>query len=169
MLKSALEVKRIHIIRDFSIDKFSAVINVISRASYFIHWICDNFYVLSKIGFINSSTRVFYIISRVCWLIGLFLFCVYCMKTLRKTYNDESDLKVAAIDKMTVKQMRESLRKICSLRREYHLNFLRSVADLMVCMNELNLPLIILGKRLNNGVEGMSGVIASLTFLYCLL
>jgi hypothetical protein len=30
------------------------------------------------------------------------MFLIYCIKTLRKTYTDESDLKVAALDKMTV-------------------------------------------------------------------
>ena len=30
---------------------------------------------------------------------------VYCIKTLRKTYTDESDLKVAALDKMTVREL----------------------------------------------------------------
>lgn len=41
-------------------------------------------------------------VSRIFHLIGLASFLVYCCKTLRKTYTDESDLKVAAINKMTV-------------------------------------------------------------------
>lgn len=42
-------------------------------------------------------------ISRVFWFLGLSMFLIYCVKTLRKTYTDESDLKVAALNKMTVK------------------------------------------------------------------
>jgi hypothetical protein len=42
-------------------------------------------------------------ISRIFWLLGLTMFLIYCIKTLRKTYTDESDLKVAALNKMTVK------------------------------------------------------------------
>ena len=48
-------------------------------------------------------------LSRIFWLLGLLLFLIYCIKTLRKTYTDESDLKVAALNKMTVKQMKDNL------------------------------------------------------------
>jgi len=47
------------------------------------------------------------------------MFLIYCIKTLRKTYTDESDLKVAALNKMTVKQFKENLKIICNLRRDY--------------------------------------------------
>lgn len=40
---------------------------------------------------------------------GQLLFLIYCVKTLRRIYTDESDLKVAALNKMTVKQFQESL------------------------------------------------------------
>jgi hypothetical protein len=42
-------------------------------------------------------------LARIAWLIGLSTFFVYCVKILRKTFIDESDLKVAALNKMTVK------------------------------------------------------------------
>jgi hypothetical protein len=48
-------------------------------------------------------------LSKLFWLIGLALFLAYCCKTLRKTYTDESDLKVAALNKMTVKQVKDNL------------------------------------------------------------
>lgn len=41
--------------------------------------------------------------ARTFWLLGLAMFLIYCIKTLRKTYTDESDLKVAALNKMTVR------------------------------------------------------------------
>lgn len=44
-------------------------------------------------------------LSRKAWLIGISLFLVYCVKILRKTYTDESDLKVAAVNNMTVKEV----------------------------------------------------------------
>jgi len=47
----------------------------------------------------------------------------YCIITIKKTYNDESDLKVAAIE-WTVATMRENLRKIGILRKDYILNLI---------------------------------------------
>lgn len=47
------------------------------------------------------------------------MFLIYCVKILRKTYSDESDLKVAAVNKMTVRQVKENLHIICKLRRDY--------------------------------------------------
>jgi hypothetical protein len=41
--------------------------------------------------------------AKMCWMAGLSLFLVICCKIIRKTYTDESDLKVAALNKMTVK------------------------------------------------------------------
>lgn len=97
------------------------------------------------------------------------MYMTYCIKTLRKTYTDESDLKVAALDTMTVKQLKENLIIISKLRHDYWLNFFRALSDLLICLNENNIPFHILGKRLNSGVEGFFGMSSSLIYLYSLL
>lgn len=104
--------------------------------------------------------------SKILWLIGLALFLVYCCKTLRKTYTDESDLKVAALNKMTVKQVKDNLQIICKLRHDYWLNFSRALLDFTVCLNDNDLPFIVLGKRLSPGVEGACGMGSALIYLY---
>ena len=79
-------------------------------------------YILFKYLDIHSdsvSKEQFRKVSRVFWLFGLATFLIYCVKTLLKTYRDESDLKVAALNKMTVKQVRENLQIICNLRRDF--------------------------------------------------
>ena len=68
------------------------------------------------------------------------MFLIYCLKTLRKTYTDESDLKVAALNRMTVKELKQNLQVICKLRYDYWLNFARALSDLMICLNENGLP-----------------------------
>jgi hypothetical protein len=114
-------------------------------------------------------SRVFWRFSRIWWLAGIVIFLVYCIKTLRKTYTDESDLKVAALDKMTVEELIHNLKVISKLRQDYWLNFNRTLSDLLICLNENDLPLTILGKRLNKGVEGFFGMASSLIYLYTLL
>ena len=91
---------------------------------------------------------------------------LYCVKTLRKTYTDESDLKVAALDKMTVDELRQNLEIISKLRFDYWLNLFRAIGDLMICLNENEIPINIVGKRLNNGVEGFVGMASSAIHLY---
>ena len=106
LLKFLFEVKRIQIITSLSQDTFSLVTNVSSRAFYFFYWIFDNIYIILKYADIHSerfSKERFKSLSRTCWLLGIVMFLIYCIKTLRKTYTDESDLKVAALNKMTVK------------------------------------------------------------------
>ena len=92
-----------------------------SRAFYFLYWLFDNLYIVTKIINVkemrngegkyiivpkcprwDTLQRKFWQLSRICWLFGICMFMIYCIKTLRKTYTDESDLKVAALDKMTV-------------------------------------------------------------------
>ena len=107
-------------------------------------------------------------LARIFWLCGLSLFLAYCCKTIRKTYTDESDLKVAALNKMTVRQVKENLQIICKLRHDYRLNFFRALLDFFICLNENDLPFLILGKRLNPGVEGVFGMCAATIYLIAL-
>jgi hypothetical protein len=113
--------------------------------------------------------KLFWRVSRIWWLCGIIMFLIYCLKTLRKTYTDESDLKVAALNKMTVRELKENTQIISRLRAEYWLKFNLALSDLMVCLNENNLPLNILGIRLNRGVEGFFGMTSSLIYVYSLL
>jgi hypothetical protein len=39
-------------------------------------------------------------------------------------------------------------------------------SDLIICLNENNIPFRIVGKRINPGVEGVFGILASLIYLY---
>ena len=105
-------------------------------------------------------------LSRMFWLAGLFLFLIYCGKTIRKTYTDESDLKVAALNKMTVRQVKDNLKIICKLRHDYWLNFSRAMLDFIICLNENDLPFTVLGKRLSPGVEGTFGMMSAGIYLY---
>ena len=93
---------------------------------------------------------------------------VICFTTIRKTYRDESDLKVAALNGMTVKQVMQNLRTIEKLRVDYLLNLYRAIFDLIICTNELDLFHKVLGKRLNVGFEGAFGMSAALIHLYSL-
>ena len=111
-------------------------------------------------------TQIFKQCSRIWWLFGILLFLIYCIITLRKTYTDESDLKVAAFQNMTIKDFKDNLKIISDLRRIYWANLVRAITDLLICLNENNLPLNILGIRLNNGVEGFLGILSSLVYLY---
>ncbi len=134
-----------------------------------LHWLFDNISIVIKMSGVKTGQYdrdYFRTLSRKCWLIGILLFLIYCVKVLRKTYTDESDLKVAAVNKMTVKQVKENLQIICKLRRDYQLNFIRVFSDMIIAMNEVNIPLNVLGKRINPGVEGFFGVLASFVYLY---
>ena len=89
----------------------------------------------------NLETRYFVqTLSRRFQLIGQLLFLIYCVKTLRRTYTDESDMKVAALNKMTVKAFQENLALIERLRMDYLLNLIRASCDFAVCLNENNIP-----------------------------
>lgn len=120
LFKSLFEVKRIMIILQHvkTTDKFTLITNVSSRAFYLLFWLFDNLYILTKLfnvkrgrdgDFIPNSKYLhnlslrFWKLARFWWLLGILMFMIYCIKTLRKTYTDESDLKVGAIRKMTVR------------------------------------------------------------------
>lgn len=107
LVKSLMDGKMIQMISNSDQDRFSKVTNILSHTFYLLHWLFENVYILAKICNLQKIWPNFDIdkykrVSRGFHLVGLALFLVYCCKTLRKTYTDESDLKVAAINKMTV-------------------------------------------------------------------
>jgi hypothetical protein len=67
---------------------------------------------------------------------------------------------------MTVRQVKENLKIICKLRHDYWLNFSRACLDFFICLNENDLPFLLLGKRLSPGVEGIFGMASSLIYLF---
>jgi len=87
------------------------------------------------------------------------------VKTLRRTYTDESDLKVAALNKMTVKYFRESLETIYKLRRDYLLNIVRAFCDFVICLNENKIPKRMFGISINEGVQGVFGMASAAVYL----
>jgi len=141
--KFLFEIKRIQIIYHVNEDRFSQIMNIASRFFYMLHWLFDNFSIILRMTqskIMGKDKDFFRALSRRCWMFGISVFLVYCIKVLRKTYTDESDLKVAAVNKMTVKQVKENLQIICKLRRDYQLNFIRGFSDLMIALNENNIP-----------------------------
>ena len=129
-------------IRERTSDRFARVVNILSRLFYMFFWFFDNIQILFKmIKPNNLETRYFVqTLSRRFQLIGQLLFLIYCVKTLRRTYTDESDMKVAALNKMTVKAFQENLALIERLRMDYLLNLIRASCDFAVCLNENNIP-----------------------------
>ena len=137
-----------------------------------LYWFADNIYILMKAcnfhqlfpqTHLSNKVRT---LAKYCWLAGLSLFLLICCKILRKTYTDESDLKVAALNKMTVQQVMDNLKIINKLRDDYWLNFARAFLDFIICLNEIDLPFKILGKRLSPGFEGAFGMASALIYLY---
>ena len=72
-----------------------------------LYWFLDNLYIFSKSCALDKTKGLplagIRKAAKMCWMVGLALFLIICCKIIRKTYTDESDLKVAALNKMTVK------------------------------------------------------------------
>jgi len=172
VFKSLFEFKRIQIIQKSNTDNFLKVTNIISRSFYMLYWLFDNIYIFGKACNLHKTQDFplngFRKAAKVCWMAGLSLFLVICCKIIRKTYTDESDLKVAALNKMTVRQVMDNLRIIEKLRHDYWLNFFRALLDCLICTNELDLFYKVLGKRLSPGFEGAFGMAAAIIYLYSL-
>ena len=61
--------------------------------------------------------------------------------------------------------MRENLKKIGSIRKDYILNLIETVCDILIVSNELKLPKIVFGLNFSDGIEGIAGLISSVIFL----
>lgn len=171
IFKSFFEIRRIQNIAQSDTDHFLKAINIVSRGCYLLFFLFDNIFILGKVCSLHRRGMplgAFRKLAKLCWMAGLSLFLFICFLTLRKTYRDESDLKVAALNGMTVKQVMDNLRTIEKLRCDYLLNFYRALFDLVICTNELDLFHRVLGKRLSVGFESAFGMSAALIHLYSL-
>ncbi|TNV74269.1 hypothetical protein FGO68_gene12609 [Halteria grandinella] len=169
--KSIFEIKRIKQIFAKTEDPFGRIVNVVSRVMYFAFWLLDNIYILLKMTNQgeDGSRQFIRSLSKRFQFIGQLLFLIYCLKTLRRTYTDESDLKVAALNKMTVKQMQDSLEQIKSLRSDYLLLFGRALSDFIISINHNDLYHAVFGVRMNHGVEGILGMISAVLYIQSLI
>lgn len=165
---------------------FTSSLNIGSRGCHLIHWIFENLFIITKCIMTDESKfntnrtfqkeapkyyqwfKYFYRLSRFFKLYGVLLFLGYCIVILLKTYRDESDLKVAALNKMTVSQLMQNIETIHKLRVHYKVNIAMLICDLAICLNENNIYLRTLGLRMNRGVEGIMGMISSSLFLWSL-
>lgn len=140
---------------------------------YFIFYLFDNVYILLKMVEDKTTERslreAVRQLSKRFLFVGQLLFLIYCVKTLRRTYTDESDLKVAALNKMTVKQMQDSLELIKAVRSEYLLYFGRALCDFVISINHNDLYHDIFGVRMNDGVEGIIGMLSAVLHLSSLI
>ena len=107
IFKSLFEFRRIQIIHKSNTDTFLKLTNIISRSCYLLYWFFDNIYIFGKACDLHKTKGfpllTFRKLAKTFWMAGLSLFLIICCKIIRKTYTDESDLKVAALNKMTVK------------------------------------------------------------------
>lgn len=106
ILKSFFELKRIENIYRSDTDNFLKTVNIVSRSCYLLYFFFDNLFILGKVTNMNKKGFPLGVLrktAKMCWMAGLCLFLFICFMTLRKTYRDESDLKVAALNGMTVK------------------------------------------------------------------
>ena len=64
--------------------------------------------------------------------------------------------------------MQDNIKIITSIKKDYKLNLVRALCDLAICLNENDLPRIIFGIRINQGVQGIFGVISAFIYLISL-
>lgn len=105
-----------------------------TNVSYMIFYILDNFAVLTKIGIFKYNYKKIKRAGYLLWLIGLVSALIYYVIRVKTSFKREADLKTAMLNNMTPHDFCQTIITITEERRNFLLNIIRIVGDLVVAV-----------------------------------
>lgn len=100
------------------------------------------------------------------WLLGITFHISYYAGVLKKTYNDEEDLRTMELNKCKVKDIYEKLKILSNIRFFLLLGLIKSFGDLLLSCYDLKLFENFLGTKTMRFVVGFCGFLSATISLY---
>jgi hypothetical protein len=149
------------------LDNFTKNFNFLTRFFNANFYIFENLSLLCRLKFVPEiySTHIEIAMS-LSWLLAQIFHMSYYIGILKKTYNDEEDLRTLEINKCKVKEIYEKLKTLSKIRFYIMLGLMRNYGDLLLSCYDLKLFEHFLGtKTMKIGVN-ITGFISGIISLY---
>ncbi|KAL4437605.1 hypothetical protein ABPG74_017843 [Tetrahymena malaccensis] len=147
-------------------NKFQQSCLITTNIFYLLFYVIDNVAILSKIQFLKLDYRKVKKYGYPMWLIGLLSALIYYIIKLKQSFKKESELKTLMLNNMTPKEFCQAILQITEERKNYSLNIIRIVGDLIVAVQRNNIPEFLLHTRFNRGLVAFGGLSSSLISFY---
>lgn len=100
------------------------------------------------------------------WLLANIFHMSYYVGILKKTYNDEEDLRMLELKQCKVKDIYQKLKTLSRIRLYLLLGLIRNFGDLLLSCYELKLFENFLGTKPMKLVVGINGFISAMISIY---
>jgi hypothetical protein len=138
----------------------------LSHLSYATFSLVDHVAILCKIKFLKWSEEYVEYLAFCIWFVGLITSLTFNVVKLRLSFKKEAELKTLVVNNMTPKQIFELLDQLSSTRRNYCINAVRNLGDILVALDKMKVPQTILGTNLNKLVVALGGLTAAVISIY---
>lgn len=149
------------------LDNFTKNFNFLVRFFNALFYVLENLTVLTSLKFIDTNYRTHIEISMgLCWILGITFHISYYAGILKKTYNDEEDLRTMELNKCKVKDIYEKLKTLSNIRFFLLLGLIKNFGDLLLSCYDLKLFENFLGTKTMRFIVGFSGFLSAIISLY---
>ena len=167
LFKFINEVPRLIYLIETPMNNFTKNFNFLVRFFHALYYILENLSILTSLKFLDTNYRTHIEISMsLCWILGLNFHISYYAWILKKTYNDEEDLRLMELNKCKVKDIYEKLKTLSSIRFFLLLGLIRNFGDLLMSCYDLKLFQNFLGTKTMRFVVGLFGFLSANISLY---
>jgi len=167
LFKFINEIPRLIYLVETPLDNFTKNFNFLVRFFNALFYILENLTVLTTLKFIDTKYRTHIEISMgLCWILGITFHISYYAGILKKTYNDEEDLRTMELNKCKVKDIYEKLKTLSNIRFFLLLGLIRNFGDLLLSCYDLKLFENFLGTKTMRFFVGFSGLLSAIISIY---
>lgn len=153
--------------KDFQ-DTTDYSLQMIGKAALFVYWIFDNIVILSTTKVLLVKDQKFY--SKI----GMFFWNIQLLTSLISTIMKLGQLKKEAQEiKRSIKEnpsmdnpSRDALKALPKRRKALYLTLVKTVGDLFPAMQGWELPQMVIGRPINDGICGIGGFISAAITTY---
>jgi hypothetical protein len=167
LFKFINEIPRLIYLIETPMNNFTKNFNFLTRFFHALFYILENLTILTQLKFLDTNFRTnIEIAMSLCWILGLNFHISYYTWILKKTYNDEEDLKIIETDKYKVVDVYDKLKTLSSIRFFLLLGLLRNFGDLLMSCYDLKLFRNFLGTKTMRLIVGLFGFLSANISLY---
>lgn len=167
LFKFINEIPRLIFLIETPMNNFTKNFNFLVRFFHLLFYVLENLTILTSLKFLDTNFRTHIEISMsLCWILGINFHMSYYAWVLKKTYNDEEDLRQLDIEKEYVKDVYGKLANLSKIRFFLLLGLVRYFGDLLMSCYDLKLFSNFLGTKTMRFVVGLFGFLSANISLY---
>ena len=147
-------------------NKYAVLSKMISHFAYSVFYFIDNVAILCRINFLQLDDKNIEKTGYWIWFLGLVTSLIENIFKIRYSFRDEAELKNAILNNMTPQAFFNELNRFSRERKNCFFNVVRTVCDIMVAMNKIDLPRKVLRTNLNPILVALCGKTATVVSIF---